>query len=115
MNYAAMRYVAEECTVQGAGRAILWAISYRADRDTGECWAGQRRIAREAGVARSTVQLLLPKLVDAGELELVEMGDGPHPDCYRIAPAWDEGADDTAAEVIHNPAASGPTVSPLDD
>jgi hypothetical protein len=45
VNYRAMRYVAEECRVEGAGRAILYALSYRADRNTGEAWVSLRRIA----------------------------------------------------------------------
>jgi hypothetical protein len=104
MNYPAMRWAVEECRLEGAPKPILFVIAYRADRDTGECWAGQRRIAREAGIARSTVQLWLPRLVGMGVLELVEEGSGPRADCYRIL----EG------EVIHSPAASGPIASPVE-
>jgi hypothetical protein len=84
MNYPAMRYVAEVCDVPGAGRALLWAISYRANPRSGVCSAGQRRLAREAGIARSTVQDWLPLLVALGELEEVFEGSGRHPACYRI-------------------------------
>jgi len=135
MNYPAMRWVAsEDCKVKGPGRALLWVIAYHADRDTGECWVGQRRLARESGLARSTVQLALDKLFDDLVLEPVEDACGPKPERYRIASALVEGeafgtgmVEGTASvsgvlestssviegEVIHNPGASGPTVGPL--
>jgi hypothetical protein len=90
MNYPAMRHVAEHCRLEGAPRALLWAMSYRADRE-GECWAGQRRLAREAGISRKSVERWLPRLVGMGLLELVEEGTGPRPDCYRFSPTWVEG------------------------
>jgi hypothetical protein len=130
-----MRYVAsEDCTVKGPGRALLWVIAYHADRDTGECWVGQRRLARESGLARSTVQQALGKLFDDLVLEPVEDARGPQPERYRIAPSLVEGevfgsgmVEGTATvsgavegqavvgEVIHNPGSSGPAPGPLDD
>jgi hypothetical protein len=98
VNYRAFRYVAEDCKVEDAGRAILWAIAYHADKQTGECWASQRTLARNAGVARSTVELLLRKLREAGELALVLEGSGTRMDCWRIV-----GHED----------ASGPMAGPL--
>jgi hypothetical protein len=127
MNYPAMRHVAEHCRLEGAPRALLWAMSYRADRE-GECWAGQRRLAREAGISRKSVERWLPRLVGMGLLELVEEGTGPRPDCYRFSPTWVEGIGSSSGvvegassapgivegEVIHNPGVSGDTVSPVD-
>jgi Helix-turn-helix domain len=78
VNYPAMRYVAsDDCKVKGPGRAVLWVIAYHADRDTGECWVGQRRLARESGFARSTVQRALDELFSGGVLEYVEDHRGP--------------------------------------
>jgi hypothetical protein len=127
-----MRHVAEHCRLEGAPRALLWAMSYRADRE-GECWAGQRRLAREAGISRKSVERWLPRLVGMGLLELVEEGTGPRPDGYRFSPTWVEGIGSASGvvegatsaagivegeivqgEVIHNPAASGDMVSPVD-
>jgi hypothetical protein len=122
-----MRYVAsDECKVKGPGRAVLWVIAYHADRDTGECWVGQRRLARESGFARSTVQRVLDELYASGVLEWIEDHQGPKPDRYQIAPGLVEGesfgtnvvegtstASDVvdheaiAGEVIHNPGSSG--------
>ena len=130
-----MRYVAsEDCKVKGPGRALLWVIAYHADRDTGECWVGQRRLARESGLARSTVQQALGKLFDDLVLEPVEDARGPKAERFRIAPALVEGeAFSTgmvegsasvsgtvegrvvAGEVIHNPGASGPAAGPLEN
>jgi len=127
-----MRYVAsDDCKVKGPARALLWVIAYHADRDTGQCWVGQRRLARESGLARSTVQLALDKLFDDLVLEPVEDARGPKPERYRIAPSLVEGAafgsgmvegsasvsgavegQAVVGEVIHNPGASGPAVGP---
>jgi hypothetical protein len=126
VNYPAMRWVAsEDCTVKGPGRAILWVIAYHADRDTGECWVGQRRLARESGLARATVQRALDKLFADGLLEPIEDHQGPKPERYMIAPHLVEGESfgsgvvegtSTASkvveheaivgEVIHNPGSS---------
>ena len=128
-----MRYVAsDDCKVKGPGRVLLWVIAYHADRDTGECWVGQRRLAQESGLARSTVQLALDTLFDDLVLEPVEDARGPRPERYRIAPSLVEGeafgagmVEGSASvsgavegqvvigEVIHNPGSSGPTASPL--
>jgi hypothetical protein len=122
VNYPAMRHVAEHCRLEGAPRALLWAMSYRADRE-GECWAGQRRLAREAGISRKSVERWLPRLVGMGLLELVEEGTGPRPDGYRFSPTWVEGIGSASGvvegeivqgEVIHNPGVSGDTMSPVD-
>jgi hypothetical protein len=128
-----MRYVAsEDCKVKGPGRALLWVIAYHAARDTGECWVGQRRLARESGLARSTVQQALGKLFDDLVLEPVEDARGPKAERFRIAPALVEGeafgsgmvegslsvsgsveGQVAVGEVIHNPGSSGPAAGPL--
>ena len=100
MNYPAMRWVAsEDCGVKGPARALLWVIAYHADRDTGECWVGQRRLARESGLARATVQRALDKLFGDFVLEPVEGHRGPQPERYRIAPGLVEG-EVTASSVV---------------
>jgi hypothetical protein len=121
MNYPAMRWAVEDCQLDGAAKPILFVIAYHADRDTGLCWAGQRRIAREAGVTRTHVQRVMSRLVHDGILEVVEQGSGTAPRIVRIAPAWVEGeasasgmveGEATASgivegEVIHSPSSSG--------
>lgn len=120
-----MRWAVEGCQLDGAAKPILFVIAYRADRDTGECWAGQRRIAREAGVSRTHVQRVMAELVDIGVLEVVENGSGTTPRIVRIADsviehhAFGSGlveGSSTASkvveghatgEVIHNPSSSG--------
>jgi Helix-turn-helix domain len=129
MNYPAMRAVAEYHQLEGPARAILWAMAYRADRDTAEVWAGQRRLALESGVSRKSVERWLPRLVGQGVLEVVEEGTGPRPDGYRFALEWVEGEAggsgvveaqasgtglvEATTEVIHSPAATGDTESPV--
>jgi hypothetical protein len=119
-----MRYVAsEDCKVKGPGRAVLWVVACHADRDTGECRVGQRRLARESGLARSTVQRALDELFSGGVLEYVEDHRGPRPDRYQIAPNLVEGEASASGivegqaivgEVIHNPRSSGLAPGPLD-
>jgi hypothetical protein len=77
--------------VKGPARAVLWVIAYHADRDTGECWVGQRRLARESGLARATVQRALNQLFGDLILEPVDGHRGPQPERYRIAPTLVEG------------------------
>jgi hypothetical protein len=121
-----MRWVAsEDCKVKGPARAVLWVIAVHADRDTGECWVGQRRLARESGLARSTVQRALNELFGDGVLEFIEDHQGPKPERFQIAPSLVEGeagatglvegqasvgqaveGQAVAGEVIHNPSAS---------
>jgi hypothetical protein len=126
VNYPAMRWAVEDCQLDGAAKPILFVIAYRADRDTGLCWAGQRRIAREAGVTRTHVQRVMAKLVHDGVLEVVEQGSGTAPRIVRIAPGLVEGesfasgmvegqaavsgtveSEIVAGEVIHSPSSSG--------
>jgi hypothetical protein len=107
VNYAAMRWAVEECQLDGAAKPILFVIAYRADRDTGECWAGQRRIAREAGVTRTHVQRVMSKLARDGILEVVEEGSGTTPRIVRIAPAWVEGEASASGIVEGAASASG--------
>jgi hypothetical protein len=114
MNYPAMRWAVEDCRREGAAKPILFVIAYRADRDTGECWMGQRRIAREAGVDPKTVERVIPELLAAGDLELVERSRGPKPNCYRIAPAWVEGEASASGKIIHNPEPTADTMSALE-
>jgi hypothetical protein len=119
-----MRWVAsEDCKVKGPGRAVLWVIAYHADHQTGECWVGQRRLARESGFARSTVQRALEELFGDGVLEFIDSGSGPHPDRYQIAPELVEGettvtrlveGQASASEGIYNPSASGLAAGPLE-
>jgi hypothetical protein len=126
VNYAAMRWAVEDCRLDGAAKPILFVIAYRGDRETGYCWAGQRRIAKEAGVTRTHVQRIMAELLELGVLEKGEPGSGTRADTVRIAPGVVEheaggrgGAEATtsvtrtvegqaaAGEVIHNPASSG--------
>jgi hypothetical protein len=130
VNYPALRWAAEDCQLDGAAKPILLIIAYHADRDTGLCWVGQRRLAKEAGVSSKTVERWMVRLEDLGVLEVTERGRGPKPNCYRIAEGLVEGqafgsglvegsatasnvieGDMEAGEVIHNPAASADTMS----
>lgn len=51
MSWPALRWVAERCTARGADRAILWAIAYHVNKDTGLAKLSMRTIASESGVS----------------------------------------------------------------
>lgn len=84
MNYAALKYVAEECQVHGPGRAILYTIAYRADRQTGECFMSKRRIATEAGLSVTTVKRTIRLLLESDELMILITGAGRRATSYMI-------------------------------
>jgi hypothetical protein len=105
-----MRWVAsDDCKVKGPARALLWVIAYHADRDTGECWVGQRRLVCESGFARSTVQRALDELFGDCILEPVEDHRGPQPERYRIAPTLVEG-EAFASGIVEGQASASSTV-----
>jgi hypothetical protein len=121
-----MRWAVEDCQLDGAAKPILFVIAYRADRDTGECWIGQRRLAREAGVSRTHVQRVMERLFRDRVLEVVDYGSGTKANVVRIAPGLIEHhsfgtgvvegssvasnvveGEAVTGEVIHNPGDSG--------
>jgi DNA-binding transcriptional MocR family regulator len=52
-------------TVKGPQRAVLLVLADRAD-DSGQCWPSHSTLARESGLARSTVKKVLLQLREAG-------------------------------------------------
>jgi hypothetical protein len=52
-------------TVKGPQRAVLLVLADRAD-DSGQCWPSHSTLARESGLAQSTVKIALQQLREAG-------------------------------------------------
>ncbi len=81
MSFIHTKAVLESSKTKGPSRAILLALSIRAD-DDGFCWPSFSRIAADSGVARRTVARCLPEIVALGELRVearsvpVETGGG---------------------------------------
>jgi hypothetical protein len=84
VNYAAMQYVVEDSPSTDAAWKVLVVIAFRADRQTGECSASRRRLAKEARISTSTVHEALNSLIARGELEKLEAGAGRRSTAYRI-------------------------------
>jgi hypothetical protein len=87
VNYPALRYAIDECTLPSSGRHLLTVMAYRADRDSGCCWASSRHLAQRTGLDRKTVRHWLNKLVACSELEIVEKGAGARPTMYLLTSA----------------------------
>jgi hypothetical protein len=77
----------DRCRLQGAYRALLYAVAVHADRHYGACSAGSRRLAASAGISATWVKRLLHELVDMGVLECLEPGAGRRAACYRFVPS----------------------------
>jgi len=95
---AGLDWVAKRCTVEGAGRAVLWVLAYNADKETGIIKVGTRKIAAEAGISQRHVITLLLELVESGCLEVVTVGRGRSVSTYRLSVATNS--------LRHNPEAS---------
>ncbi|SIS19668.1 helix-turn-helix domain-containing protein [Microbacterium sp. RURRCA19A] len=75
---------------------VLVALVERADRD-GIAWPSQYTIATDLGIARSTVQLALARLVEVGAIVEHEPGRQGRSARYRIAAQLDRRAGQLAA------------------
>ena len=72
----------ESLELKGPIVPVLYALASFTDTDTFECWPGQERIAKAAGVGVRSVQYALDK---AEELRLIErMKRGPNNTKYRL-------------------------------
>lgn len=87
VHYPSMRYVIERYPGKSPAWNLLIVIAYRADRETGECFASRRRLAAEARVSTATVHRVLGKLIDVGELGISLSGSGRRSTSYYIPAA----------------------------
>lgn len=87
MHGRSIAWTRDRCRLQGAYRALLYAVAVHADRHYGACSAGSRRLAASAGISATWVKRLLHELVDMGVLECLEPGAGRRAACYRFVPS----------------------------
>jgi hypothetical protein len=73
MHTRSLLYVrdADRCKLTGAALAIVRTIADWADRDTGGCHMTHRNIAKHARCHPATVERLIPKLIEDGELGIL--------------------------------------------
>jgi hypothetical protein len=125
MHGKSIAWVRDRCTLEGAPRALLWAVAGFAGNHHADCTASAATLARASGLSSRHVKRLLPELVAMGVLEQLEPGHGRRPASHRIAPPlWVEG-EASASGLVEGQAgvagviesttelASGDTRSPL--
>jgi hypothetical protein len=89
MSHAALDYVAGLHDVKGSMRAVLWAMAYRANKDTGLYTAGVRRLANESGLGHSQAANLVKRAVADKLISEVLDTAGSRPAYYRLPPFAD--------------------------
>lgn len=92
-----------------ADRLVLLVIADRSDDDGTGCWRGRDSIARMAGVSQRQVTASIARLVELGELAVVERAGRTN--LYRVTLA--ESATPTLAESASHP--GRPPADPLAD
>jgi len=80
----ALQLVRRYSRARGSARAVLIVLASYADRDGTGARPGTDTIARDAGVSVDTVKRARRKLVELGEIEIVEHGTGARATRYRI-------------------------------
>lgn len=83
MSIQAVAWVLDHSESRGFARLVLIALANHAN-DSHECWPAQRTLAREAGMSPGSVPEQIRKLVDLGELEIVEAGGARRSARYRL-------------------------------
>jgi hypothetical protein len=80
----ALQLVRRYSRARGSARAVLIVLASYADRDGTGARPGTDTIARDAGVSVDTVKRARRKLVELGEIEILEHGTGARATRYRI-------------------------------
>lgn len=83
MSIQAVAWVLDSSQSRGLARLVLIALANHANEEQ-VCWPSQRTIAREAGISLGAVSDQVRKLVDIGELEVVNKGNARKSARYRL-------------------------------
>jgi len=94
LSIQAISWVLEESEAEGLDRLVMIVLANYANEDW-LAWPSQRTIQREARIAKNTVRAAVGRLVESGELEIVERGDHRRSTRYRLTrtPARKGGSD----------------------
>ncbi len=101
MSIQAVGWVLDESRSRGVDRLVLISLANHCDERL-TAWPSVRTIAREAGVATNTVMAAVRRLVELGELEVVEAGDARKSSVYRITKG-NGGVSDVRHPAVDNP------------
>jgi len=75
MAVSMVRYALEQSPARGSARLVLLALADRAD-DCGLCWPSIGDIARRAQLSRRQTQRAVARLIQMGELRILQPGGG---------------------------------------
>ncbi len=84
MSIQAVAWVLDHSASRGVARLVLISLANHHNGGSGQCNPGQRRIAAEAGIGVGTVPLAIGRLVDLGELEILDAGGSHRSARYRL-------------------------------
>lgn len=93
MSIQAVAWVLDHSKSRGVARLVLISLANHNNGGTGQCNPGQRRIAQEAGIGVGTVPLAIGRLVELGELEIIDPGGSHRSARYRLPFAHDVSED----------------------
>lgn len=86
MSMKAVNWALDQ-SVSGSAKAVLIVISFRFNESSGDCFPGVKRIAKDAGLSRSTVLRALSELQRSGLLQVESRpgsGSGRLTNIYRL-------------------------------
>jgi hypothetical protein len=84
MSIAHVNWVWENSEAEGLARLVLLNLADSMGRDTGECYPGVKRIAKECKVAERTVQRSLAHLEAIGEIKIIKNGSKYGTNIYSL-------------------------------
>jgi len=114
MHTESIKYVrdADRCKLDGAALALMRTIAEWADGTTGHCFMSRRKLAKHARIGETTVDRLLPMLVETGELARVIDGSGRRSDTWKII-GYEQTAEPRTAPISGAlPRTTGPLLPP---
>lgn len=85
MSIQAVAWVLEDSKARGHARLVLISLANHHNKGTAQCNPGHRTIAREAGISTGSVSAQIKKLVELGEIEVLDPGTSHRPAFYRLS------------------------------
>jgi hypothetical protein len=71
VSIGALAWVFDHSQAEGVDRLVLLALANHYHAETGECFPGQRQVAREANCSQATITRAVRRLVELGEVTAV--------------------------------------------
>lgn len=85
MSVRVMTWVFEHSKSTGNDRLVLLAIADRANDEGTDAWPSIETLAGKTRASESTVKRSIRRLVELGELDVIEVGTGRRSSRYRVA------------------------------